>query len=314
MYQWSEIFVPENGYEVIDKVVKSKDTQMYTHLDYPFVSAQVIQDSLYNRSRLISVIIECPRWILAEINTHRVFSRSFASSRAVPTKLLLERVRTRPVIPSVWGLNKPGMQSSEVASDSRAQELLCIWQQSAKDAVSSVEALVSGKEPLHKQFASRLLEPYLTVRGIITSSKWDNFFRLRLHRDAQPEFKLLAQCMYRAIQKSIPSNLDPSNDLDVHLPFVSQEEKTEIGVTHALKVSTARCARVSYNNFDGSAPNIEKDMETYHKLVVAKPIHASPAEHQAKPITNGHAEAQSWLVSNFHPTWLQYRKLLENDL
>jgi len=53
------------------------------------------------------------RFILAEINTHRVLSRSYRSSRAVPVKTLLEEVRTRPAMPVHWGANRPGMQAHE---------------------------------------------------------------------------------------------------------------------------------------------------------------------------------------------------------
>ncbi len=45
----------------------------------------------------------------------------------------------------------------------------------------------------------------------------------------------------------------------------------------------ARCARVSYLNHDGSAPDTTKDIGLHDDLVVKKPLHASPAEHQGTP-------------------------------
>jgi hypothetical protein len=40
---------------------------------------------------------------------------------------------------------------------------------------------------------------------------------------------------------------------------------------------------VSFLNHDGSVPDIGKDVGLHDSLVVQKPLHASPAEHQATP-------------------------------
>lgn len=59
-----------------------------------------------------------------------------------------------------------------------------------------------------------------------------------------------------------------------------------------IKVSVARCARVSYENFEtGKRSAVEEDLAVYTKLNLPgsetydplSPIHASPAEHQATP-------------------------------
>ena len=44
-----------------------------------------------------------PRPILAEQNTHRVFSRNTGSSRAIPLKTMLRELRRTPFIPMFWG-------------------------------------------------------------------------------------------------------------------------------------------------------------------------------------------------------------------
>jgi hypothetical protein len=51
----------------------------------------------------------------------------------------------------------------------------------------------------------------------------------------------------------------------------------------AVKVSSARAARVSYKTFDGKKPTIEKDLKLFDDLAGARPLHASPLEHQAMP-------------------------------
>jgi thymidylate synthase ThyX len=78
------------------------------------IEAKIIADSLNPVGvRLVTFKLTYPRFILAELNTHRVFSRNSASSRAVPIEKMIERVRANPVVPIHWGKNQPGMQASE---------------------------------------------------------------------------------------------------------------------------------------------------------------------------------------------------------
>jgi len=302
-------FTPEFGYPAITDVFQQPDGTCINTV-YPFVSAKVVACSGFMGQRLTSIVIECPRWILAEVDTHRVFSRSFASSRAIPTQKMLDRVRRNPVYPSRWGINRPGMQSTEDATPEQAKAFKDIWFMSAAENCARVEQLLSDDRPLHKQWANRLLEPFLTVRGIVTSSEWDNFFTLRLHKDAQPEFLLLAQCIKVATDRAITKSL---RDGEWHLPFITAEEYNEYDIATLLMASTARCARASYDNVDGSTVSIEKDQETYNKLITSKPVHASPAEHPAQAF--GKFDQMSpwpkWNRSNFSEVFLQYRKVVE---
>lgn len=56
------------------------------------ISATVIADSVSPAGiRLTTVQYRAPRCILAEINTHRAFTRNARSSRAVPTAKLLDK-------------------------------------------------------------------------------------------------------------------------------------------------------------------------------------------------------------------------------
>ena len=49
------------------------------------ISAKVIADSVSPKGiRLVTIECQFPRFILAQVNTHRVFSRNSASSRAIP--------------------------------------------------------------------------------------------------------------------------------------------------------------------------------------------------------------------------------------
>ena len=60
--------------------------------------AKIICDSVSRDGvRLTTFEATFPRYIQAEVNTHRMFSRNSASSRAIPVKKMLERENIRGV-------------------------------------------------------------------------------------------------------------------------------------------------------------------------------------------------------------------------
>ena len=61
---------------------------------------KVLADSVSPEgARLTTMEVTFPRIILAEMNTHRVFSRNSASSRAIPIKKRIEMVKKHPYVP-----------------------------------------------------------------------------------------------------------------------------------------------------------------------------------------------------------------------
>jgi len=243
------------------------------------IEAKVVADSISPAGkRITSLQVKFPRFILPEFNTHRAFSRSFSSSRAIPIERLIQDVLDDPAMPVYWGKNKPGMQAAEELTDEELAQVKYLWCVAKDEAINIVEML--SQHRLHKQTANRLLEPFAHANGIVTSTEWENFFHLRDHPDAQPEIRALAVAMKEAMANSKPSFIDY---YQWHLPYVREEEKEKYGDKLCLQISTARCARVSYNKHDGSSPNVEEDLHLYERLVGSEPLHASPAEHQAKP-------------------------------
>ena len=150
---------------------------------------------------------------------------------------------------------------------------------------------------LHKQWVNRILEPYMWAHGVITSTNWANFYRLRLAEDAQPEFRALAKAMFDAHKASKPRQLLWG---EWHLPYVTFDEKRNLESLELI--SAARCARVSYAPIDGNA-DISRELERANKL--AHSGHMSPFEHQAMA---GYAVKAS---GNFRGGWIQYRDCME---
>ncbi|WLR90897.1 hypothetical protein [Shinella zoogloeoides] len=291
---------------------------------------------------IITIHARYPRFIHAEVMTHRVFSRNARSSRAVPVAKMLEEIRTSPVVPWHWGANQKGMQAGEPLPEELEYILdgnvICKepreawWLRARNDAMAYAERYM--RAGAHKQIANRLLEPFMWIDTLITSTSWANFLHLRDHDDAEPHFHDLAAMFREAISGAGYQTLEPGQ---WHLPYVDREtwdqlEAYRLGAAHlerkwinkkgsslkaalALEVSTARCARISYSPFDGDS-SIEKELIRHDLLVRSSPLHASPAEHQATPdqrFVNAEGYATTGLAGNLGPGWIQYRKTLPGE-
>lgn len=252
---------------------------------------QILADSLNSETgdRLTTFLLHrFPKCLLAELNTHRVFSRNAASSRAMPIKKVIEQIKADPFIP-VWTSHQAGMQGGESLSDRAKESATHVWLSSRDEAIERVEQLL--ELGIAKQNANRLLEPWLTVPVLVTATDWENFWELRCDPGAQPEFRAIALEMRESYGNSKPLDLKPG---EWHIPFregipivVSDgiSENVEKSLSKALQIATARAARLSYQNHMGLIGHA-KDFELHDRLLESK--HLSPFEHcaQARP-TNG---------------------------
>lgn len=300
------------------------------------VSAEVIADSISAEGhRLTTMVLEDPRFIHSEFMTHAAFSRNASSSRAIPVERMHRNIRANPALPHEFRMNEPGMQGFTVAPPEVVQKALKIIARHREMSIETSEALAALG--LHKQHVNRYTEAHQHIRLVVTATDWQNFFGLRDHEAADPTMTALARVMKEAYEKSVPQLLEPGQ---WHLPFVDVDvegaamlkERWDDGEenrrsTHPwywygiwrdlIKLSVARCARVSYNNYEGRKPTQEEDFALYDRLVGAAPIHASPAGHQGTPdkYTWRHREKQ-WLWPQLHGNfkgWRQWRKHLENE-
>lgn len=272
------------------------------------MEVKIIADSISNQMvRLTTMHLRYWRPIHSELMTHRVFSRNARSSRAVPVATLL---REDGFIPQ-FGMNQPGMQSTVVPSDEMQTKWATEWEQLTEITRSYVSRW--GEEGMHKQHANRPLEWFGWIDVLVTSTHWTNFWALRIDAAAQPELRQLAEAMKKAMDESKPKLLLPG---DWHLPYIFEGEKKLNKLDYLLKLSTARCARLSYRPFDGEA-DVEAEINRYNRLIVSQPVHASPAEHQATPDSCADSgRTQLWgnpdKWGNFHG-WVQHRKLIANE-
>ena len=282
------------------------------------ISAKIIADSVTEQGkRITTFVVVCPRYIWAQMLTHRMFSRNCSSSRAIKVEKSIEQIEKDPVIPRHFGQNQAGMQAKDEEVSNR-DDAVRYWIDAKDHAVRFAKGL--AKLGVHKQLVNRLLEPFSHVKAVITATEWDNFFELRLHHDAQPEIQRLAQCLWAALKANQPEELAVG---EWHTPYV-KHTRTEAGQLiygdnlsdeNAIKISVSCCAQVSYRNLDDS---LEKALDLYDRLIPSG--HFSPAEHIATPMTlpksvwshkaQTHIDKEGWLWSGNFKGWNQFRHCL----
>lgn len=262
---------------------------------------KIILDSVSpDGARLTTLTAKYPRFIHAEMLTHRVFSRNTASSRAIPMAKLRQQVIDDPVIPIHWGRNQPGMQAAEELDTIGRRYCEYEWQHACAVAVFVHQRL--EELGLHKQVANRVLEPFLWTTCLISSSTWDNFLALRRDKDAQPEMQKIAGMIGDALDASKPVVRS------VHLPYWEDDDEDRIyyytsspslPTTRELakianmrkQVSAARCARISYLNHEG-VRDIDRDLVFADRLITKR--HWSALEHPATACPGQHGNFRGW--------------------
>lgn len=280
------------------------------------IKAEIVADSISPvGARLTTFVLEYPRFVHAEFMTHRMFSKNAASSRAIPIEKMIEQVKTNPALPEFWGKNQSGMQAAEELDDieqkprwlkmsSLGEPVLRAalmtdkeyakhsWLSARDEAIKNVQLL--NEIGLHKQIANRILEPWFHIRIICSATEYENFFALRAHKDAQPEIQRLAYLMLEQYNSSSPKVLKEG---EWHIPFGDKIDDNrlnslivdcDVGFSATAeqmeeakkKIAVARCARISYLNYEGK-DDYSADVKLCDRLFGSNPKHLSPTEHVA---------------------------------
>jgi thymidylate synthase ThyX len=279
---------------------------------------------------LYTFVLTYPRVILAEVNTHRMLSRNTASSRAIPSKKQRERVLGNPFVPITIGQNQKGMQAGAELSGWRRWAAYKTWEWSRYPMV--LASWVLDKLGAHKQVVNRIVEPWTWTQQVVTCTDLKNVFKLRNHKDAEPHFHELARQMEAQVRyverlfeavdfdtrnpDGSPCGLEKTNPPlgvykvqmlrpgDWHLPFIDEDESYN-DVENLKRISTARCARVSYFLPEsGQRSDMTRDLALCVRL--SSSGHWSPFEHVAEPMRD------DTYFGNFR-SWRQFRKLFDGE-
>ncbi|QXL90360.1 hypothetical protein [Salmonella phage NINP13076] len=266
------------------------------------VVARVVADSISPQGRRITTFeLEYPRIIHSELMTHRLFSRNAMSSRAIPIKKMIEQVQTDPAMPVKFGKNQPGMQDAgehdaQLGDGYSAEDW---WKLAGLSAARFAAEFADAG--YHKQIANRLLEPFQRMKTVLTATDFENFWWLRVDKDADPTIYALAEAMKKEFDESLPEILEPGQ---WHTPYVDHvygfghgeddacifegycvldENNIPVMLTveEAKAISASCCAQVSYRVLNNTK---EKALDIYGKLLSGNKVHASPFEHVATPM------------------------------
>lgn len=267
------------------------------------INVKILADSINSRGvRLTTWELEYPRTILAQVNTHRNgFARNTASNRAIPIEKNIEQVKNDMFYP-IWTKNKSGMQGEIVEDSNLIDEANNIWLDAFKHVSDAMLRL--NRLGIHKQNANRLLEPFQYVKTVLTACNdgLDNFYKLRIHKDAQAEIRDLAIKMKESQDKNDPVFLQFG---EWHLPYITEEDRRNLSIDEQKHISVSCCAQVSYRKINTTK---EKALAIYEKLINGDIIHGSAFEHVCRP------EYVSEKRFGCFNTWHQYRHDVEKEI
>lgn len=289
-------------------------------------SAEVICDSVSPAgARLTTMCLTYPRIVHSELMTHRMLSRNSASSRAIPWAVMSEQISSNPFVPLSYGLEQRGMQQGDTIPEVLLPLANAIWlaaRDSALDyanmlhnigqtainldfdsvilsylADSEYDAIYDWDDDtlrIHKSIPNRITEPWMWITVVVSATHWQNLFRLRCHHAAEQHIRKVIELARAAYNASVPVQRVE------HLPYVLESES---GLDSRFAISTARCARVSYNRQGGS--DVAADLALHDRLLADKDApHVSPFEHPATAAEGRHG--------NF-VGWRQYRQTIPNE-
>lgn len=194
------------------------------------------------------------------------------NSRAKRFSQTSEEVWAKPYIPYIWQKDHKGMQGNEQIEEWKIPFVDAIWKLSSLTQVMFATWL--DRFGVSKQYTNRMIEPYMYVDYLVTSTDFEHFLLQRDSYHAQLEIQVLARRVKKALALSTPKVV---KQYEWVLPFVSEYELEKYTLLECIKFSVARCARVSYQTkLGGFDPN--NDYKLANRL--ATDGHFSPFEHQ----------------------------------
>lgn len=310
---YDHLVYTNNGWKELQHIIVGEDQVFIVNGDSNVCCSIDVKSVVEGGVRMlydIEVQDENHNFFANNIVVHNCLSRNFSSSRAIPANKLRKEAWSHPFVPVYWGANKSGMSADQQLTGFKLSMAKFSWKLAGKFAVMFHKLMECVG--VHKQTCNRIIEPWMSVVGTVTSTEWDNFLRLRYDHNAQPEIIILAKKIHDAIKNSTP--VVPADG--VHLPFIDQQERDQFTIDQLIKISVARCCRTSYANCLGKKSQPEEDIKLYDRLLGNG--HFSPFEHIAfVPKGMGKAgrppkDFQADMQRNFRG-WYQLRAFIQPE-
>ena len=308
------------------------------------INARIVADSIDPRgNRITTFVLTYPRFIHAELLTHRLFSRNAASSRAIPFKKMVEDIENDPFIPIAWQKDHKGMQGTEYHVDRKHENAVYEWLKARDYAVK--QASMMNNDGITKQLCNRLLEPFQWYTCLVTVTELDNFYKLRcpqytngydeefrsrkdyINGTSEPEMyptsevgwwsisksgaeihiQALAEAMWDARNESKPNQLKAG---DWHIPFgdrMNMDELIKITSPMYEKIDAGllkiATARAARLSYMTFDGEIDYEKDIQLHDQLLESKHYSPFEHCAKVMTD---EEYHSFYKGEYPTGVEY--------
>lgn len=246
-------------------------------------SCKILLDSISETGKRITTFeITFPRIILAEFNTHRMFSCNSASSRAIPLKKQIKRIKNDTFIPEQFPENCVGMQPQQYINNNRKPETFSFLKEKwleARDNAINIAEIMGLTLNVHKQIVNGLLEPFQWHIVIVTATEFDNFFKLRTHPDAQYEIKRIADLMYEAYHAwdNVENATDNYNERVSRAEIFPDNDRLGLGWTaiqpQKLKVGEWHCPLILEEDFELAEIFLKKKAGKYELSILPNGIY-----------------------------------------
>ena len=137
------------------------------------LKALVIAQTFNHRTKstITTFQISMPRFVLAQLNKHRILSSNTESNRAVPIAKKDAKLLANPYFPLSWGTNQKGMQSGVPLQGFKHHLANLIWFLSLHS--QRFYANLLNRLGVHKEIVNRLTEPFQLVDVVITGTQWE---------------------------------------------------------------------------------------------------------------------------------------------
>lgn len=254
------------------------------------VLAASTQPYLSIEDRMLTFRLRYPRFIHAEVMTHKMPRRNGASSRANSLSKMLGSIWTNMASPIGWGADQKGMFASEELTGLRLLWVKFCWY--ATGYMVLCMSWLMGLAGPHKQYVNRMAEPwaFINVQYTLTYGELLRIAKLRTAHDAQPEIQVLFQKMVTAARHTSYDVLEYG---DWHLPWITDAEHEAYTLDECINVSVSRSARISYTPEGIVLSEFAADTRLAKRLW--RQEHYSPAEHQFTPREGIHAGVSNWI-------------------
>ncbi len=227
---------------------------------------------------IITLAITLPQIVVRHLIRHRVFSFSSASSRAVPSDFEI------PTYIPDFKSNKAGMSPS----DEPVHQLLAsaYWSEAIDNAQDSKSCLKAIN--IHKQWTNSVTEPFELVKILVSGTEWENFAKLRCHKDAQDEMRDVG-CAVKLVVEYASKNAIMLEANQLHLPYLevhgdgyiiqepwrSHTDLPKLCVIDATVLSVSLVAQTSYRKLDFSLSKAWRLFDKFLPSDPDEPIHGS---------------------------------------